>query len=280
MGTTQLDAMPERIDDAITGSAFVEDAALRWERPAGAGRARFSLLLREREEAIVAEVLAGNVPSFGRTFWEVPLTHLAPQHTASVWVLADYLAIGSDDDFLRVPLSPISATLLAGQLGCVLPTKRIVDAIYGADGVQRLPAIGMPPPGAEMTSLRRAKAHHDRIEAARAGAPGDLLAGHKKDVVVAWRLAQVSEKVAIYGFFAASKPIQSLQLPHPDWYSDYSHGIRLVREVMTVDGEERLVDDVLRDPVLHRLLTDPPGDQGPYPVTRYPIREIPDEVCP
>lgn len=282
MGTIEIDAIPARREDATAGSAFVEDAVRRWERPAGAGRARFSLLLREREEAIVAEVLAGNVPSFVRAFWEVPLMHLAPEHTASVWVAADYLAIGSDEDFVRMPLSPISATVLADQLACVLPTKRVVDAIYAAEGTQRLPAIVMPPPSAEMTSLRRAKAHHDRIEAVRASSLGDLVAGHKKDVVVAWRLAETPGRVAIYGFFAArtGRPIQSLQLPHPDWYSDYSHGIRLVREVMTVDGEERLVDDVLRDPVLYRLLADPPVDRGPYPVTRYPIRSIPDEVFP
>lgn len=280
MGTVELDLIPARSEDATTASAFVDDAVERWERPVGAGQAHFALLLREREEAIVAEVLAGNVPSFGRVFWEIPLMHLAPEHTASVWAAADYLAIGSDDDFLRVPLSPISATTLADQLRCVLPTKRVVDAIYAAEGAARLPAIAMPPPGPEMTSLRRAKAHHDRIEAARTFAPGELAAGHKKDVVIASRMAETVDRVAIYGFFERGKAIQSLQLPHPDWYSDYSHGIRLVRDTMLVDGEERLVEDVLRDPVLYRLLADPTVDRGPYAVTRYPIRAIPDEVCP
>lgn len=282
MGTMELDAIVERCADATPGSAFFEDAIARWEIWPGAQRARFTLILREREEAIVAEVLAGNVPGFCRTFHEIPLTHLEPEHTASVWVAADYLAIGSDEDFVRVPLSPISATVLADQIGCVLPTKRIVDAIYAAEGTEKLPAIVMPPPGPEMTSLRRAKGHNDRIEAARTSALGELVAGHKKDVVVASRLAEKPDWVAIYGFFegGSGRPIQSLQLPHPDWYSDYSHGIRLVRDVMMVDGEERLVDDVLQDPVLYRLLADPVVDSGPYAVTRYPVREIPEEVSP
>jgi len=279
MLTDPLEGLPERPDDAPTGSAFVASAVDQWERAPGAGNAHFTLLLRAREEAIVAEVLRGNVPSFCRAFYEVPLA--AGPHTGSVSVLADYLAIGSDDDFVRVPLSPISATDLAGQLGCVLPTKRVVDAVYHAEDARRLTAIPMPPPAPEMTSLARAMAHHEKIEAAREGDLGELLAGHKKDVVVAWRIAHTPNMVAIYGFFGAGHtPFQSLQLPHPDWYSDYSHGIRLVREVMIVDGEERLVEDVLRDPALHALLTDPQLDKGPYTLTRYPIRPIPEEVAP
>jgi hypothetical protein len=139
----------------------------------------------------------------------------------------------------------------------------------------------MPPPGPQMTSLQRAKAHNDKIEAAREGELGELLAGHKKDVVVAWRLASTPHAVAIYGFFnAKGVPYQSLQMPHPDWYSDYSHGIRLVRDTMTIDGEEHKIEDVLTDPALCGILTDPRFDPGPYRVTRYPIRPIPEEVAP
>jgi hypothetical protein len=271
--------LPDRPDDAPTGSAFVANAIEQWERRPGAGVAHFTLLLRAREEAIAAEIMRGNVPSFCRTFHEVPLA--AGSHTGSVFVLADYLPIGSDDDFIRVPLSPITATDLAGRLGCVLPTKRIVDAVYTCESARRQAAIPMPPPSPDMTSLERAMAHHEKIEAARMGDLGELLAGHKKDVVVTWRIPQTPNMVAIYGFFEANgKPFQPLQMPHPDWYSDYSHGIRLVREVMIVDGEERLVDDVLRDPVLHVLLTDPHVDPGPYAVTRYPVRAIPEEAMP
>lgn len=281
MAITLLDQLPERPEGAMTGSAFVESAVAQWERLPGQGVSRFTIQLRAREEAILAEVMAGNVPGFVRTFWEVPLPRAAPAHTASVWVMADYLAIGSDDDFVRVPLSPISATQLADACGCVLPNKVIVDAIYASPDAKRQAAIPMPPPNPQMTSLQRAKAHNDKIEAARDGELGELLAGHKKDVVVAWRLASTPQHVAIYGFFTArGVPIQSLQMPHPDWYSDYSHGIRLVRDVMTIDGEEHKVEDVLRDPALCSLLTDPRYDPGPYPVTRYPIRPIPDEVSP
>jgi hypothetical protein len=132
-----------------------------------------------------------------------------------------------------------------------------------------------------MTSLTRAKAHHDKIEAARTGELGTLLAGHKKDVVVARRLAWTPGMVAIYGFFEGpDKPFQTLQLPHPDWYSDYSHGIRLVCATMRVGEAEHLVEEVLADPELCHLLTDLSVDPGPFHVTRYPARSLPDDVAP
>ena len=47
----------------------------------------------------------------------------------------------------------------------------------------------------------------------------------------------------------------------------YSHGMRLVAGTMTVDGTERQVSDVLRDPVLSRLLS----DEGVIRSPRYPV---------
>ena len=53
-----------------------------------------------------------------------------------------------------------------------------------------------------------------------------------------------------------SRGFQPLYLGHVDWYVDYSHGIRLVRQQMTVEGVEMSVADVLADPDLHVLLSD------------------------
>ena len=41
-----------------------------------------------------------------------------------------------------------------------------------------------------------------------------------------------------------------------DWYVDYSHGIRLVKQQMIVDGVPMSVADVLADPNLCVLLSD------------------------
>jgi hypothetical protein len=63
--------------------------------------------------------------------------------------------------------------------------------------------------------------------------------------------------VAIYGWHQRDgKPIQPLTTVHIHWYVDYSHGIRLVDEWCTVDGQPMRVHDVLRDQELCGLLSD------------------------
>jgi hypothetical protein len=44
--------------------------------------------------------------------------------------------------------------------------------------------------------------------------------------------------VAIYGWHAVdSKPIQPLNVSHVAWYVDYSHGARLIKRQVIVDGK-------------------------------------------
>jgi hypothetical protein len=42
---------------------------------------------------------------------------------------------------------------------------------------------------------------------------------------------------------------------HENTYADYSHGVRLVDSTMVVDGVERPIAEVLRDPVLCKLVS-------------------------
>ena len=42
----------------------------------------------------------------------------------------DYIAIGSNKDYLYIPLTPLTAQYLADKMSCMLPTKKIVDIIY------------------------------------------------------------------------------------------------------------------------------------------------------
>ena len=48
---------------------------------------------------------------------------------ATLLAMPDYLAVGSDDDFVRMPMTPQTAQQIADQFGCTLPTRKIVDAI-------------------------------------------------------------------------------------------------------------------------------------------------------
>jgi hypothetical protein len=231
-----------------------------------------ALALKEREEKILAEVMAGNVPQFLRTL--VPVTVTAGTLTATYDVAPDYLAVGSDDDYFLTPLTPYTAQIIADRLGCSLPTRKMVDDIYASATVKLVPAP--IPPSLAMTTVPVFLRHNTMVHAQRSEKPpGGLVAGHKKDVVIANRLfTTAAGRVAIYGWHKADgKPIQPLYTGHPASWADYSHGIRLVRRRMTANGEAKLLENVLADPRLAPLVS----DEGVMHQSRYDLKEFPTD---
>src|SRR5688572_12313232 len=110
-------AVPERTADALAATVLIERLT--------------PMSTTEREQAVVDEVKRGNVPAFLRTFVDVPVSGEVEDRevTGKIFVLPDYLAIGSDDDYLLTPLTPLTAQKLADDLGCLLPTPSMVDQI-------------------------------------------------------------------------------------------------------------------------------------------------------
>jgi hypothetical protein len=53
--------------------------------------------------------------------------------------MPDYVAIGTDDNFVRIPMSTATAQVVADKYGMSLPTATMVDQIY-AQATVRLPA--------------------------------------------------------------------------------------------------------------------------------------------
>ncbi|MBI4324221.1 MAG: hypothetical protein HY674_03065 [Chloroflexi bacterium] len=249
--------LPERATNAPAGRDFVERI-----KP---------LAAIEREQVILAEILAGNVPEALRRLCPVTVTNVADGRTnsATFFAIADYLCVGTEDDFFLTPLMPATAQRIADQLGATLPTRKMVDAIYHAADVKLPPAP--IPPGPSMTTVPVFAAHNDlvrtqRLEFLPAHLPGALVAGHKKDVVISAKLAGSPGKVAIYGWHRTNgTAIQPLYLGHSAAWADYSHGIRLVQQRMTVNGATATVAQVLADPKLAGLLS----DEGPIPNPRY-----------
>ena len=237
---------------ALSGSAFI---------------AAVSTLSRdERESAIRRELLAGNIPLFLRTLSRVETT-LADSdglsHTISYDVMPDYLAIGSDADFVRMPMTPYTAQAFCDAFGFTLPTRQIVNQIWNAATVRVEPMPLTEERESPLTFLQ----HNRMIEGVLNGNQrGALVAGIKKDVVVSPSIAARKDRVAIFGWHHTSgEPIQPLYTGHVDWYVDYSHGIRPVRRTVRVDGVERTIESVLADPRLRYLISDEEGT----PVSRY-----------
>lgn len=245
--------LPPRRTGAATGSELV--------------RAVSEIHPKAREERIIQELLEGNIPDFERTL--VPIELRIDGHEAVARVMPDYLAVGTDDDFVRVPVTPSDGQRVADAADCVLPTPRIVDAVHAA-AVVKVPTRHIELDSDGGTSQDFA-AHNRLIEEVLAKDPrrtkGALVAGQKKDVVLTARLATQPGRVAIYGMNEPDgTPLQALSLVHILEYIDYSHGVRLVAASMRVDGQERSVRDVLRDPVLSAMIS----DEGPFELPRYP----------
>ena len=241
-------SLPPRPPGAPTGSEFGAAHLLEGDH--------------ERYQAAVEEVLSGNLPHFLRALVPVTLegTDVGP-HEATIWVMPDYLALGSEADFLRIPLDLYGAAAVARGFGFALPTRRMVDAIYQEAALRLTPAP--LPPTSEMRSMPYVLHHEALVEAERAGRDtGELIAGHSKDLVLTPRLFQQPGRVAIYGWHQPDgRPIQPLSLVHGAGYADYSHGVRLIARVVVVDGVEMDLFDALADAEIAPLLS----DEGPIP---------------
>jgi hypothetical protein len=238
-------AIPSRASGAPAGSEFARQVE--------------SLSGLERDQQIQSQLLSGNVPQFLRRLAPVTVTGTDSAHSIeiTVCVLPDYLAVGSDNDFVFVPLGLEAALDVAERLGFDLPTPKLVDAIYEESAV-KLPPVPLPA-GDRMRSTDYVVHHSELISRQRSAlgaALGELTAGDKKDLVLTNRLWQIPGRVAIYGWHrAADHPIQPLSTVHGARYADYSHGVRLVSSIVYVNGVKRSIEDVLAEPRLAALLT-------------------------
>jgi hypothetical protein len=202
----------------------------------------------ERDQQIVGIVVERGAIDWG---WvQVPL-----ENDRGYFVVArDYLAIGNEGDWCRVPVGGPAAQLIADQFNALLPTAFMVDLIWRFGTIKLSPQPFKDLSG--MTSTKRFVEHNEIIERQRQGHNG-LVVGHKKDLIVSNRLELFPSAVCIYGWHQGNgQPIQPVSTAHRQWwYSDYSHGCRLVNKQMVLDGQTIDVETVLRDPQLAHVLT-------------------------
>ncbi len=244
------DDIPSRPVQATSGAGFARGIA--------------HLVRGERDAKTASAILRGEIPDFLRQLQPVELHAYSSDGRplkATVCVMPDYLAVGSDTDFLRMPMGLKAAAEVATRLGFVLPTPRMVDAIYRESARHLRPQPLKAGPAMRSTAYFR---RHDAdivAQLRRFGiAPGVLLAGHKKDVVLSNRLDSHPGRIAIYGWHVANgEPIQPLSTAHGIEYVDYSHGIRLVSDVMLLNGKVTSVHKVLANARLAAVLS----DEGP-----------------
>jgi len=215
-----------------------------------------------RDQQIINELARGNMPGFLRDFQPVTFRGTDARGADTeivVCVTPDYLALGSDRDYVRVPLGLPAAASIASRFDMTLPTPRMVDAIYAQASVRLSPSPMTP--GPQMSSTDYFLRHNATIEGQLRGR-GGLVAGQKKDVVMANRMANAPGRVAIYGWHRNSgSPIQPVSTVHGASYADYSHGIRLVSKTAYLNGKAVNLDDLLASGRYAWLL----NEEGPVP---------------
>jgi lysophospholipase L1-like esterase len=266
---------PERAKDAPKGKDFMKSLE--------------GLSREQREKKIYEAISSGNMPDFLRQMKPVEYQGVdanGASHKVKMFVMPDYLAVGANDDFVRMPMSPETAQLLAEKFNCVMPTKKIVDQIHVNakqvpmklynDIVQRLgvpqeeaypmqrdPKTGQMVPGQngnlmmsnsfyqtqdELTNEALAKAGHKL---------GDIVSGIKKELVITESQLN-SGRLCFYGGLNPSGSFYQTGGvgPHEQTYADYSHGSRLISRYVEVDGKKMDMASLMADPNLYKLVSD------------------------
>lgn len=224
------------------------------------------------EDIIVETVTAGQVPDALRHFRKITFTTpvvdsveiLRKKHKVEMWVLPDYVAIGTNDDFVRMPMGPLAAQRIADALDCTLPTPFLVDRIAEASeghvdifpfrplGNRNSQPIVFQDSNNAINAQFKAYGYHF----------GQLISGLKKDIVLTYKIMTLTEyerNVAIYGWHHPDgRAQQPLFVRHGNFYVDYSHGVRLIYNKVKIDGVEYNIREVLQSPELYRLLSDEP----------------------
>ena len=228
----------------VTGEQFFKDAmTMQW---------------KQRDSFAVKEILAGNIPTFLLKL--IPINVIAIDSTtgkvnrATYYVMPDYLSVGTNKNWARIPLTPIAAQLIADSLQCFLPTRKMVNDIYANAAIKLTPV----PMYIHRDSTVTMWQHHLIIEGQRKQQKG-LIAGIKKDIVISDLLTRSAKtnRVAIYGWHLPDgKPIQPLYTGHVNWYADYSHGVRLIFRKIKVNGNWMDYAKVMEHPILKKLLSD------------------------
>lgn len=242
--------IPPRPVNAGSGSEFMQHI--------------MNLPFDEREDEILKEISSGNIPEFLRQLISIESEFTDAEnkiHKVKYFVMPDYLGVGSDSDFFRVPMGPLTAQKIADLFGAVLPTKKIVDDIY-------LHAENKPEPQFYAPIENRNELvqqfiiHNNDIDSqmiAKKQFIGNLTAGIKKDIIISSRLEDTSRThhVTIYGWHKPDgKPIQPVTNIHIDTYVDYSHGVRLINNEFLLDGEVKKINEILTGPVLYKIFLD------------------------
>ncbi|MFC3563416.1 hypothetical protein [Pedobacter jamesrossensis] len=234
-----------------------------------------TLSLKDREDIILKEIRRGNVPDFLRNLYKLNIkadSTGAETVFISIFVLPDYLSIGSNNDFFYVPMTPILAQRIANLTNCILPTKSLVDDIHVGSEIKLKPQPINP--SKAMTTVPVFIAHTDSVlnqlePFLIKHTAGALTAGNKKDIIISNKIyGEPTPRVVIYGWHKLDgKAIQPVYNKHTNTWADYSHGVRLIQNKIYINNKKTTLKRALTNPKLSRFFSEEGVIKKPY----YPV---------
>jgi hypothetical protein len=186
------------------------------------------------------------------------------------FVYNDYLCLGNETEWFHCPMSPLTALDLMTTHNLLLPTPKMVQQIYRTAKIKPRAVSWGELYKSETKKYNRDSTkcyldHSKKIQEQMKQVgwiPGDLVAGHKKDVVLTNLLSNPKYKnnVAIYGWFNSDGTIiQNLNgIDHVVSYVDYSHGLRMIKNNCILNGNQSKLTDLFDDKNLCKLVHDEP----------------------
>lgn len=271
--------LPERPSDALTGSQFMQEMQKL-------GNMNNKPTQAKMERLIEQEIAKGNLPSFCRPENMKTLTMEGRDGTQVQFKAGlDYLAIGSDDDYVRIPITPILAQNLSEKYGWGLPTRAMAHSIHDLADI-KLVGIGLvnnEEDELKMQGIGFMQRHNKDINK-QLGAKGlerlrsgkALVAGHKKDVIISRYVIDHPNGAMDYsGLYTDGKnPVQDN--PAHEWtYRDYSHGFRPIGGDVVIaypDGSTQSMKyyDAIKNPQIAKILNGAEGAFNAYQAYRSP----------
>lgn len=225
-------------------------------------------------QKILEEIDAGHIPSFchQKNFKTVTMSNSAGTKV-QFRTSADYLSIGTDDNYVRIPITPILALKLHKKYGWGMPTAKMTDTIYNQAGKQ-LKGIGLVKSKEDTEHMQSAEFinRHNQLYNQQLTsqekdqiAKGELLvAGHKKDIILSRYAIDHPDVMDFRGLYLTpGKPIQT-NPAHTPAYSDYAQGFRLIAPQITIinpnhTSETMSYYQALKDPKIAHILN---GTEG------------------
>ena len=256
-------SLPDRPEGCDGGKAFAEKLK---------GKSA-----EEAKKMILEELKKGNMPDFLREPAAITIV-LPGDKSVTYYAMPDYLAVGSNDDYMLVPMSGDMAQEICREFQMVPPTAMMASDIHSladhqfnagdpdpSKNLTRPWASGNPP-----TDTPDKWVEHNtdiaRLKQDVGASPGELVSGHKKDIVMSDRVEQSSaasassgkkdpfahDRLGLYGPGYSQNeaernmekqtgkdapPMADAARHHPG-YIDYSQGLRPVSAIVYVDSND------------------------------------------